>query len=216
MKTVIQILLKYKEWLIVAILALTVWGMTSKISKLKADNERLTQNVEYYLNANNGAVEENRVLRLTVDDFSSSNDLLVQRVDSVLKRLKISEKALQSAVTANQRIEVSKNDTIRVVDNGEGFSFTKEFRFNDQTISTVYYEHYVDSLKADSIRNDLYITNEPTLLIYSKREYKNKKNFFKRLFTLDWKKRTTTNYTLVNSNDELKTDDMRVINIESK
>lgn len=190
--------------------------MSRQISSLKRDNERLNQNVEYYQNVSNGQVDQNRVLRLTVDEFRQSNDILVQRIDSIRRELRISENRLQTAITANQVLQVSKTDTVTVVKTVDGFTFDKTIEFNPQTILDIYYEHYTDDARVDSIRAELEITNEPSLLVYSKREYKNKKNFFQRLFTLDWKKITTTNYTLVNSNELIENTDVRVLNIESK
>ena len=42
-------------------------------------------------------------------------------------------------------------------------------------------------------------------------KYKNKKNFFKRLFTLDFKKITKYKYKIVNTNELLKGEDIRII-----
>jgi len=49
------------------------------------------------------------------------------------------------------------------------------------------------------------------LYTYKTREYKNKKNFFKRLFTLDFKKVDRYKYKLTNTNDLLKESDVRII-----
>ena len=52
--------------------------------------------------------------------------------------------------------------------------------------------------------------------MYTDRHYKNKKNFLKRLFTWDFKKVTTYQYQIVNTNDIIKTDDVRIIEITTK
>ena len=46
---------------------------------------------------------------------------------------------------------------------------------------------------------------------YKTREYKNKKSFFKRLFTLNFKKVDKYKYKIVNSNDLLKGSNIRII-----
>jgi len=52
--------------------------------------------------------------------------------------------------------------------------------------------------------------------VYNTKEYKNKKNFFKRLITLDFKKVKKTNYKIVDSNDLIHTSNVRVIEITTK
>ena len=69
--------------------------------------------------------------------------------------------------------------------------------------------HY--NIDNDSIRIRLDIHNSQYLYIYKKREYKNKKNFFQRLFTLDWKKVTKYKYKIVNTNELIKEDEVRII-----
>lgn len=48
---------------------------------------------------------------------------------------------------------------------------------------------------------------------YKTKEYKNKKSFIKRLFTLDFKKVTKNHYEIVNTNDLINTSDVRVVEI---
>jgi len=55
------------------------------------------------------------------------------------------------------------------------------------------------------------------LYIYTKKEYKNKhKNFFKRLFTLDFKKVKVVKYDIYNTNGIINIKDTRVIESEDK
>nr|DAN53051.1 MAG TPA: hypothetical protein [Bacteriophage sp.] len=54
------------------------------------------------------------------------------------------------------------------------------------------------------------------MYIYKKKQYKNKKSFIKRLFTLDFKKVTVYKYDIINTNELLKTSDVRVVETNSK
>ena len=58
------------------------------------------------------------------------------------------------------------------------------------------------------------LNNTQYLYTYKTREYKNKKNFFKRLFTLDFKKVDKYKYTIVNTNDLIKESDIRIIEVK--
>ncbi len=66
----------------------------------------------------------------------------------------------------------------------------------------------------DTVDVSLDIHNTQYLYTIKTREYKNKKNFFKRLLTFDFKKVDRYKYKLINTNDLIKTDSVRVI--ESK
>lgn len=63
----------------------------------------------------------------------------------------------------------------------------------------------------DSVKMTIDLKNTQYLYTYKTREYKNKKNFLKRLFTLDFKKVDRYKYTIVNTNDLLKESDIRII-----
>jgi len=82
--------------------------------------------------------------------------------------------------------------------------YTDSIKYNDQT--TVHY-----SIGTDSIAIKLDVNNTQYFYIYNTREYKNKKNFFKRLFTLDFKKVNKYKYKIVNTNDLFNVTDVRVV-----
>lgn len=58
------------------------------------------------------------------------------------------------------------------------------------------------------------LRNTQYLYTYKTREYKNKKNFFQRLFTFDWKKVDRYKYEIVNSNDLIQEGDIRIVEQE--
>ena len=76
-------------------------------------------------------------------------------------------------------------------------------------MSTVYY-----TIGKDTVNIQLDIKNTQYLYTYKTKEYKNKKNFFKRLFTFDFKKVEKYKYKIINTNDLLKESDIRIIENE--
>ena len=81
--------------------------------------------------------------------------------------------------------------------------------YNDLT--TVYY-----TIGKDTVNVALDIQNTQYLFVYSTKEYKNKKSFLKRLFTLDFKKVHRDTYRIENTNELLRTSDVRVVKTTSK
>ena len=157
-------------------------------------------NIEAYQGSLQGSQQANNVLRLSVDELQTQNDKLTQQLDSVRKELKIKPKHLHTAATQTQVINViqskEKNDSI----------YKDTIQFNDLT-SVAYY------ISKDSITIGLDIKNKQFLYVFKDRHYLNKKSFLKRLFTLDFKKVNTYKYNIVNTNDLIQTDSVRVIEI---
>lgn len=210
-------LIDHRNKLIKAALGLCAAILLSWCVILKADNKKLSEsleraqnNIEAYQGSLQGSQQANNVLRLTVDDLKNYNDSLVQQLDSVRKELKIKPKYLNTAATQTQLINVTdgtdvKDSAIVVKDS----IYTDKIKFNDLT--TVYF-----SLTNDSVRIGLDIKNKQYLYIFTDRHYKNKKSFLKRLFTFDFKKVNTYKYNIINENDLVKTEDVKVIEIVNK
>lgn len=160
-------------------------------------------NIEAYQGSLQESQQANNVLRLTAQDLQSYNDKLVQELDSVRQELKVKPKKVHTAATQTQIINVikykEKPDSIR----------EDTIKFNDLT--SVSY-----SISKDSIAIGLDIKNKQYLFVYSEKKYKNKKNFIKRLFTLDFKKVTTHKYQIINTNDLIQTDSVKVVEITGK
>lgn len=196
--------------LIKAILGLAVgvlltWGITlhKKNKTLSESLERAQNNIEAYQGSLQGSQQANNVLRLTVDELQTYNDKLLHDIDSVRAKLKIKPKQLHTAATQSQSINViqskERNDSI----------YKDTIRFNDLT--SVSY-----CLSKDSVTIGLDIHNKQYFYIYADRHYKNKKSFLKRLFTFDFKKVTTYEYKIENTNDLIQTDSVKVIEITQK
>lgn len=168
-------------------------------------------NIEAYQGSLQESWQANNVLKLDIETLSQQNDELLQQVDSVRKELKIKEKQIRTAATQKQVIYVNVEKEVE----GDIIEILKDTTYTDSikpnSLTTIHY-----TIGADTVRIGLDIKNTQYLYVYNKREYKNKKSFFKRLFTLDFKKVNKYKYEIVNTNDLLNTSDVRVIESHTK
>lgn len=165
-------------------------------------------NIEAYQGSLQGSQQANNVLQLNVNELQQYNDKLVHQLDSVRDKLNIKPKHVKTAATQTQTINVigskkTKQDIITVL---RDTVYNDSIRFNDLTL--VQY-----TIGKDTVSIGLNINNTQYLYVYTDKHYKNKKSFLKRLFTLDFKKVTTTNYKIENTNDIIQTDSVRVIEV---
>lgn len=178
---------------------------TYKTNKKLTESLELAQNnIEAYQGLYNSSQQASNVLRLSVEQLQNSKDSILQKLDSVRAELKIKPSQIHTAATQSQTIDVIKSKGVRGDILVKDTVYTDSIRYNDLT--KVYY-----TIGKDTVSIGLDIRNTQYLYIYSKREYKNKKNFFKRLFTLDFKKVNKYKYEIVNTNDLLKSDDVRIV-----
>ena len=212
--TLLTWLVVHRNKLVKALYGLSVglllsWGIIlhHNNKKLSESLEMAQNNIEAYQGSLAGSQQANNVLRLTIDDLQQYNDKLVNQIDSVREQLKIKDKQLQTAATQTQIINV--NDSKELQDSAiqvRDSVYTDSLKMNDLT--TVYY-----TITNDSISIGLDIRNTQYLYTFVDRHYKNKKSFIKRLFTFDFKKVNSYKYEIVNTNDLINTDDVRVIEI---
>lgn len=174
--------------------------------KLSEGLEMAQNNIEAYQGVINASQQANNVLKLDLTELQQYNDVLLHRIDSVMEERDIKKKNVSTAATQTQSVLVNKSKGVRgqVIVNNKDSILTDSIKYNDLT--KVFY-----TISKDSIDIKLDIRNTQYLYVYKKREYKNKKNFFQRLFTLDWKKVTKYKYEIVNTNDLIKEDSVRVI-----
>ena len=214
MKTIITILkdlLKNRKTLIKAISGLCVglllcWGITlhNQNKKLSQSLETAQNNIEAYQGLLSDSQQASNVLKLTVEQLQNSNDSVLHKLDSVRNELKIKPKQLHTAATQTQVLNVIGSKGVGgniIVKNS---IYTDSILYNPLT--KVKY-----TIGNDTVNIAIDLQNEQYLYVYTKREYKNKKNFFKRLFTLDFKKVTKYKYNIVNTNDLLKSKDVRIV-----
>lgn len=207
-------LLKHKrftfELILGSLLALSICYGTivhSSNKKLSESLEQAQNNIEAYQDMINNSDSVNSVLQMDLKNLQNSNDKLIWQIDSVRKQSKIKKTSLTSAATQTQAIIVNKSkeitgkDLITIL---KDTTYIDSIQYNKYT--TVYY-----TIGKDTVNIGLNLKNTQYLYTYKQKEYKNKKNFFKRLFTLDFKKVTRYKYKIINTNDLLKTSDVRII-----
>ena len=207
-------LLKHKrftfELILGSLLALSICYGTivhSSNKKLSESLEQAQNNIEAYQDMINNSDSVNSVLQMDLKNLQNSNDKLIQQIDNVRKQSKIKKTSLTSAATQTQAIIVNKSkeitgkDLITIL---KDTTYIDSIQYNKYT--TVYY-----TIGKDTVNIGLNLKNTQYLYTYKQKEYKNKKNFFKRLFTLDFKKVTHYKYKIINTNDLLKTSDLRII-----
>lgn len=178
----------------------------NKANRLSEELKMASNNIEAYQDALSGAQQASGVLRLDMKKLKDYNDKLVQQLDFVRKEEKLKSKEIQVAATQKQIINVNKSKGV----GGNIITILKDSIYKDSlqynNLTKVYY-----TIGKDSVNIKLDVQNTQYLYVYKHREYKNKKNFFKRLITFDWKKKDVYKYKIRNTNDILKEDSIRII-----
>lgn len=168
-------------------------------------------NIEAYQGLLDSSQQANNVLRLDLKELENQNDITLHKLDSIRDRLKLKSKSILTAATQSQVLNVNDSkgvggDLVTIL---KDTTYTDSLKYNDLT--TVYY-----TIGRDTVNIGLDIQNEQYLYIYTIREYKNKKNFFKRLFTWDWKKVDKHKYTVYNTNELFKSNNIRIVESTQK
>lgn len=178
----------------------------NKANKLSEELKIANNNIEAYQDIVNDSQQASGVLKLDMNKLKEYNDKLIQQIDSIRKQNKIKYKELQVAATQKQILDVNKSKGV----GGDIITIIKDSTYNDSiqynNLTKIYY-----TISKDSVNVRLKLDNTQYLYIYKHKEYKNKKNFFQRLFTFDWKKKYVYKYKIHNTNDLLKEDSVRVI-----
>lgn len=197
-------LFKAISWLSVGLLLLFSITTYKQNKKLTKSLEISQNNIEAYQELYNDSQQASNVLKLTVEQLQNSKDSVIQKLDSVRKELKIKPKQVKTAATQTQVINVIKSKGVKGDILVKDTIYTDSIQYNPLT--TVHY-----TIGKDTVSIGLNVENTQYLYIYTTKEYKNKKNFIKRLFTLDFKKIKKYKYKIVNTNDLLKNDDVRIV-----
>lgn len=218
MGTILTWLVVHQNKLIKTVLGLSValllaWGITLSHNnkKLSESLEMAQNNIEAYQGSLAGSQQANNVLQLNVNELQQNNDILVQKLDSVRGLLKVKPKYIKTAATQTQSVNVIDSKGV----GGDIITILKDTTYNDSInyndLTTVYY-----TIGKDSVSIGLKLENTQYLYTFVQRQYKNKKSFIKRLLTLDFKKVNRYKYEIVNTNDLLKTSDVRVVEVNTK
>lgn len=187
---------------IIGIFAAFIVLQHNQLKDKNKEIDRLNNNILYYQEQQDTLQNDNRVLRLTVDEFKDSKDSIVSQLNNIRKELNIKDKQLEQAQSQTQQIIV---DTAIVVKQD---NFKEVIRPNELTSIII--------AKTDSILTaKIDIKNTQTLFLSSKKEYKRQyKNWFRRLLRFDFKKQRVYRYTIKNSNELIKVTDTKLITLE--
>lgn len=131
----------------------------------------------------------------------------MQSIDSTRKALKIKDNALKMA----SRIETIINDTT-VIELPASTNCDFEIVIQKHPFSK-----YEISRKDNTFVHIPTILNVQDLIVHDAKVWRNPgKNFFQRLFSLDFKKDRVLNYTILNTNPDMEITNSRVIKINDK
>ena len=209
--TILKYLLNNRKTLFKVISGLCVgllltWSIIThnQNKKLSQSLETAQNNIEAYQELYNDSQQASNVLKLTVEQLQNSKDSILHKLDNVRKELKIKPKQIHTAATQTQVLNVIGSKGVGGNIIVKDSIYTDSILYNPLT--KVKY-----TIGNDTVSIAIDLQNEQYLYVYTKREYKNKKNFFKRLFTLDFKKVTKYKYDIVNTNDLLKSKDIRIV-----
>lgn len=208
-------LVSHKKIAIKALLSLLAGLLIVFSINIYKQNKRLSKsleiaqnNIEAYQGILNGSQQANNVLKLDMSQLRNINDSLIQQIDSVREQLKLKPKVIKTTATQTQTIYVTASkgvmgqDIIKTIQRDTVYKDTIQIN----PLTKVNY-----TIGKDTVSIKLDVKNQQFLYVYKHRQYKNKKNFIKRLFTLDFKKIDVYKYQIVNTNDIIKTSDVRVI-----
>ena len=178
----------------------------NRANRLSEELKIANNNIEAYQDELNDSQQASGVLMLDMKKLKDYNDKLVHQLDSVSKKHNIKSSEILTAATQKQIIDVNKSKGVR----GDIITILKDSTYKDSlqynNLTKVYY-----TIGKDSVNIKLDVKNTQFLYVYKHKQYKNKKNFFQRLFTFDWKKETRYKYKIVNTNDIMKEDSIKVI-----
>ena len=178
----------------------------NRANRLSEELKIANNNIEAYQDELNDSQQASGVLMLDMKKLKDYNDKLVHQLDSVSKKHNIKYSEILTAATQKQIIDVNKSKGVR----GDIITILKDSTYKDSlqynNLTKVYY-----TICKDSVNIKLDVKNTQFLYVYKHKQYKNKKNFFQRLFTFDWKKEIRYKYKIVNTNDIMKEDSIRVI-----
>ena len=208
-------LISHKKIAFKALLSLLVGLLVVFSINIYKQNKRLSKsleiaqnNIEAYQGILNGSQQANNVLKLDMSQLRNINDSLIQKIDSVREQLKLKPKVIKTTATQTQTIYVTASKVVRGQDIIKTIQRDTVYKDTIQ-INPLTKVNY--TIGKDTVSINLDIKNQQFLYVYKHRQYKNKKSFIKRLFTLDFKKVDMYKYQIVNTNDIIKTSDVRVI-----
>lgn len=200
------------ELFLAVLTASSLFYGTTVHNRNKVLSQRLeiaNNNIEAYQELVNNSGQASGVLKVDIASLKDSKDDALVKLDSVRNKNKIKAKDVTFAATQNQSVLVTKGkgvqgDLLQIL---KDTIYNDSLQYNEQT--KVYY-----NIGKDTVDITIDLKNTQYLYTYKTREYKNKKNFFQRLFTFDWKKVDKYKYTIENSNPLVQEGDIRIVEQE--
>ena len=191
---------------IIISLGLFVGYQTKRLKLKDIELASAINNKEFYESLTSKTKDQNRVLQLTIDQLSTTNDSVLQEVNKLKKQLKIKDSELKDVVVVET--QVRDTDSVFIASKTIDFPPT-EIKFNELTKVLV--------SRTDSVlKGTIDISNTQTTFVITTKQYRNKyKNWFKRLLHFDWKKDKVNEYKTINSNPLIKVVDSRVVEIKA-
>lgn len=192
-----------RKIIIAVLLALGIYSYytTNKLMKTEKKLDRIENNLAYYQSLTSTSNEENKVLKMTIDELQNTNDSILTKLEDTRDMLNIKDKQLKSEAYVKTVIKDSIQTIVKEQD------FTSLLVLNGLTNVTVSKKDSVLNIKLD-------ITNEQFLYVKRRRVYKNKyKNGWQRFWHFDWKKIDSTEYEIYNSNPIIKVKETRVVEL---
>ena len=104
----------YKLIAVIIIIGLTAIFVKqcSDVKKYQKDIVRLQSNIEYYQQLSDSTVNNNKTLRLTVEELTNSKDSLINQSVKLAKQLKIKPKEIKTVYTNTVQLKDTVRDTI--------------------------------------------------------------------------------------------------------
>lgn len=213
LKSVKTLISKHKRLAAELVLSLLLALSVSCGITLHNNNKRLSEgletaqnNIEAYQELVSNSQQAFTVLQMDMDKLKYSKDSVLLKLNEVRKQNDVKSSSVKTAATQTQTLLVNSSKGVRgdLVEILKDTIYTDSIKYNDLT--GVKY-----TIGRDTVNIQIDLLNEQYLFTYKTREYKNKKSFFKRLFTLDFKKVDKYKYKIVNSNDLLKGSNIRII-----
>ena len=191
---------------IIVSLGLFLSYQTNRLKLKDAELANAINNKEFYESLTSKTKDQNRVLQLTIDQLSTTNDSVLQEVNKLKKQLKIKDSELKDVVVVETYVK--DTDSVFIASKTIDFPPT-EIKFNELTKVLV--------SRTDSVlKGTIDISNTQTTFVITTKQYRNKyKNWFKRLLHFDWKKDKVNEYKTINSNPLIKVVDSRVVEIKA-
>lgn len=205
LKLIVQFLKKHLLPTVLVVLLFLAVYLFRQNKKLNQEVNNKQANIEAYQGIINKSNSSNNVLKLDIEDLQDQNDKLLNEIDSIGKKLKVKSSNVKLVAGITQKVDtvVSAPLPAKVILVKDSCRLDKTLQMNAQTSIRV--------KLADSLSVSLNLRNLQVLFVENKRQYKRKKNFIKRILTLDFKKVTTTTYEIYNTNDLIKVEDTRVV-----